>query len=59
MTTWMTVEQATEYVGGKDKRILTQAIRDGELPAYTWGQKQMRVSTDDVDAWMKSKPFNG
>jgi len=59
MTTWMTVEQATEYVGGKDTRILTQAIRAGDLPAYTWGQKALRVSAEDVDTWMRSKPFNG
>jgi excisionase family DNA binding protein len=58
-TQWMNMEQAAEYCGGKDRRIISAAIDKGELPAYNYGKKDVRVSADDVDTWLRSRPFEG
>lgn len=58
MTAWMTLAQATAYIGAKDARLLRNAIKIGDLPAYQYGTKEFRLTADDIDTWMRSHPVN-
>jgi excisionase family DNA binding protein len=57
-TTWFTLAEATAHIRAKDTRILRDAIKAGDIPAYQYGHKEFRLTAEDVDKWMRSHPFN-
>jgi excisionase family DNA binding protein len=60
MTAWMTLAEAADYIRAKDTRVLRNAIHAGDLPASLYGKRgDFRVAAEDLDAWLRSKPFNG
>jgi excisionase family DNA binding protein len=58
-TQWLTLTQAADYIGAKHPRMIRDAIKAGDLPAYHYGVKDLRVTAEDIDAWLRSRPFNG
>jgi excisionase family DNA binding protein len=56
-TVWLTVAEAAEHVRAKDERIIRQAIKSGDLPAYAYGEVQIRLKAGEVDAWLEARPF--
>jgi excisionase family DNA binding protein len=57
MTTWLTVSEAAEYIRAKHSRMVRDAVKRGDLPAYTYGKSAIRIDQDDLDAWIRSKPW--
>lgn len=57
MTVWMTVPEAAEYVRAKHPRVIRDAIKSGDLPACTYGKSQIRVDRDELDNWLRSRPW--
>jgi excisionase family DNA binding protein len=55
--TWLTVAEAVEHIRATDATILRRAIKDGELPAYTYGKAAIRLKVEEVDAWLAGRPF--
>ena len=53
---WLTLTEAVEHVRAKDQRTIRSAIEAGELPACRYG-KSIRIDAADVDAWLKSQPW--
>ena len=60
---WLSIEGAKTYTT-LSRDTIVAAIRSGELVAYlkpaTYSRnenyRQYRISTDDLDAWMRSQP---
>jgi excisionase family DNA binding protein len=48
-TAWLTVAEAAEHVRAKEQRIIRQAIKTGDLPAYAYGEVQIRLKANEVD----------
>jgi excisionase family DNA binding protein len=59
MTTWMTLAEAADYVRAKDTQMMRAAIKAGDLPASLYGKRELRVTAEDLDAWLRSKPYSG
>ena len=57
MTQWLTVAGAVAYVSAKNDRLIRNAIKAGELPACTYGRTEIRIDAEDLDAWLKSQPW--
>jgi len=53
-----TVEELAKLfkVSGETVRVW---IRSGDLPAYRLGQRELRVSQEDLDAFLKSRRVTG
>ena len=45
---WLTVEQAAEYLGFPSRAALYMAIRRGQVPAYKMG-KRVRFKRSELD----------
>lgn len=60
---WLSVEGAKAYTS-LSREIIVAAVRSGDLTAYmkpSYGRqtdkyRQFRISTADLDAWMRSQP---
>lgn len=58
---WMTVKMAAQYAH-LSQELIRRAIHAGDLAAYIKPsincseRRQYRISTEDVDAWMRSQP---
>ena len=58
MTVWLKIPDAAEYA-----KLSTDTIRDaikaGDLKSYTPtpGGRNIRLSADDIDAWIQSRPY--
>jgi excisionase family DNA binding protein len=57
MTTWLTVAEAAAHIRAKHPRMIRDAIKRGELPAFTYGQSAIRLKVSDVDEWLTSHPW--
>jgi excisionase family DNA binding protein len=57
MTAWMTVTEAAAHIRAKHPRMIRDAIKRGELPAFTYGQSAIRLKAADVDAWLEAHPW--
>lgn len=57
MTTWLTVAEAVDHIRAKGDRLIRQAIKAGELPACRYGNSEIRIDVADLDAWLKSQPW--
>lgn len=53
---WLTLPEAAEHIRATDTRLLRNAIKAGDLPAYVYGRRDIRIDIDDLNAWMKTKP---
>lgn len=58
MTTWATKKEAAAYARVSEK-VIAQAVRDGDLPAYRIGagHRDYRLDLSEVDEWLKSRPW--
>jgi excisionase family DNA binding protein len=57
----MTVRQAARKLGVAE-RVLRQAVRSGELPAFRLAQRTVRVKPADLDDWIQNRrvrPWSG
>ncbi len=54
MTELVTVRQAARTLGIAE-RVLRQAVRSGDLPAFRLGQRTVRVKPADLDDWIKNR----
>lgn len=60
---WLSVEGARAYAS-LSRDVIVAAVRSGDLTAYmkpSYGRRtdkyrQFRISTEDIDAWMRSQP---
>jgi excisionase family DNA binding protein len=50
----MTVRQAARKLGVAE-RVLRQAVRSGELPAFKLAQRTVRLKTADLDDWIQNR----
>ena len=59
MTAWLTVNEAAEHIRAKHPRVIRDAIKNGDLPAYRYGtgDTHIRLKAAEVDAWMESRPY--
>lgn len=55
MTTWMTVDEAAAYIRAGDARKIRAAIKSGALKGYLYGRRDLRVTAEDVDQWLKTR----
>ena len=61
MTELMSLRQAARKIGVAD-RVLRQAVRSGDLPAFRLGQRTVRVKPADLDDWIQNRrvrPWTG
>ena len=49
---WYSLDEADQRTGA-GKRLIAEAIKRGELPAYRLNRKVLRVKEDDLDVWME------
>ena len=54
MTELMSLRQAARKIGVAD-RVLRQAVRSGDLPAFRLGQRTVRVKPADLDDWIQNR----
>ncbi|MCT7369412.1 excisionase family DNA-binding protein [Mycolicibacterium llatzerense] len=55
MPRWATKHEAAEYIRLRGPDLIAQAVKDGDLPAYSIGKgRDYRLDLDDVDEWLKS-----
>ena len=54
MTELVTVRQAARRLG-VGERVVRQAVRSGELPAFRLVQRTVRVKPADLDDWIKNR----
>lgn len=57
MTVWLTVDEAAKHIRAKSTRLLREAIKAGELPSYRYGKGDIRLKTEDVDAWLEGRTW--
>jgi excisionase family DNA binding protein len=57
MTNWLTTAEAALHVKAKDDRLIRQAIKAGELPACRYGRSEIRIDCEDLDEWLKARPW--
>lgn len=57
MTVWMTPAEAAEHVRAKHPRLIRDAVKSGDLPACTYGKSDIRIDRDDLDEWLRSRPY--
>jgi excisionase family DNA binding protein len=57
MTAWLTVSEAAEHIRAKDDRLIRNAIKAGELPACRYGKSEIRIERDELDAWLRARPW--
>jgi excisionase family DNA binding protein len=61
MTELITLRQAARGLGIAE-RVVRQAVRNGELPAYRLGKRTVRVKSADLDDWIQNRrvrPWSG
>lgn len=58
MTTWATKAEAADHVR-VSSRLIQQAVQEGELKSYRVGNgnRDYRLDLDEVDEWMRARPF--
>ncbi len=54
MTELVTVRQAARRLGVAE-RVLRQAVRSGDLPAFRLGQRTVRLKPPDLDDWIQNR----
>lgn len=55
---WLDYGAAAAIIGCT-RRLVENAVRSGQLPAYrVGGAKLVRILRDDLDAWIMSQPAN-
>ena len=50
----ISLRQAARKIGVTD-RVLRQAVRSGDLPAFRLGQRTVRVKPTDLDDWIQNR----
>ncbi|OBB15499.1 hypothetical protein A5731_00595 [Mycolicibacterium conceptionense] len=57
-TPWLNQKEAAEYAK-QSVPVIRSAVRRGDLKAYAIGKsgKEYRLHRDDLDAWIKSHPW--
>ena len=50
---WFTVEQAAEHLSMSED-ALRQLLRRGRVPAHRIGERRIRFSRAELDAWIRS-----
>ena len=61
MMEMISIRQAARNIGVAE-RVLRQAVRSGDLPAFKLGQRTVRVKPADLDDWIKNRqvrPWSG
>ncbi len=61
MSELLSLRQAARRLGIAE-RVLRQAVRSGELPAFRLGQRTLRVKPTDLDGWIQDRrvrPWSG
>lgn len=57
MTTWLTAQEAADYVKCSE-RTIRDTVKAGDIPAYTFGTgRQFRIKASDVDAWLEARSW--
>lgn len=58
MTDWLDQRGAAEYVK-VSVTLIREAVKSGDLVAHPIGKsgRDYRLTTDDIDAWMKSRTW--
>ncbi len=54
MMEMISLRQAARKIGVAD-RVLRQAVRSGDLPAFKLSQRTVRVKPADLDDWIKNR----
>lgn len=54
MTELLSLRQAARRLGVAD-RVLRQAVRSGDLPAFRLGMRTLRVKPSDLDDWIRNR----
>jgi excisionase family DNA binding protein len=54
MSEMLSLRQAARKIGVAE-RVLSQAVRSGELPAFKLGQRTLRVKPADLDTWIQDR----
>lgn len=54
MSELMSVREAARRIGVAD-RVLRQAVRSGDLPAFKLGKRTLRVKPADLDDWIQNR----
>ena len=54
MNELLSLRQAARKIGVAD-RVIRQAVRSGELPAFKLGQRTLRVKPTDLDTWIQDR----
>jgi excisionase family DNA binding protein len=57
MTVWLTVAQAAAHIRAKHPRMIRDAIKRGDLPAFCYGKSAIRIDKKDLDEWLHGKPW--
>jgi excisionase family DNA binding protein len=57
MTVWLTLAEAAEHIRAKSDRLIRNAIKAGELPACTYGKSEIRIDAEDLDEWLRARPW--
>ena len=52
MNELLSLRQAARRLGIAE-RVLRQAVRSGDLPAFKLGQRTLRVKPTDLDTWIQ------
>ena len=50
----ISLRQAARKIGVAE-RVLRQAVRSGDLPAFRLGQRTVRVKPADLDDWIQNR----
>lgn len=50
----ISLRQAARRIGVAE-RVLRQAVRSGDLPAFKLGQRTIRVKPTDLDSWIQNQ----
>ena len=54
---WLTLADAAAHIRAKTSRLISDAVKARDLPAYGYG-REMRFKASDLDAWMESHPWD-
>ena len=57
-TRWLTVNEVARYLS-LHPRTVRRMIARGELPAVRVGAVEIRIATQELDAYLRSRPVTG
>ena len=56
-TQWLTLTEAAQHIRAKHPRLIADAIKRGDLRAYSYGKHDPRIDLADLDEWIKSRAW--